>query len=80
MVALGLGGVEIGPSFERIAPWFDRARAAGLHSAPHAGETVGPASIWGALQALGAERIGHGVRAIEDPALVAYLAEHGASN
>lgn len=77
VVALGLGGVEIGHSFERIAPWFDKARAAGLHSAPHAGETVGPASVWGALQALGAERIGHGVRAIEDPALVAYLAEHG---
>ena len=77
VVALGLGGVEIGHSFERIAPWFDRARAAGLHSAPHAGETVGPASVWGALRALGAERIGHGVRAIEDPALIAYLAEHG---
>jgi aminodeoxyfutalosine deaminase len=77
VVALGLGGVEIGHSFERIAPWFDRARAAGLHGTPHAGETVGPASVWGALRALGAERIGHGVRAIEDPALVAYLAEHG---
>jgi len=77
VVALGLGGVEIGHSFERISPWFDSARAAGLHSAPHAGETAGPASIWGALQFLGAERIGHGVRAIEDPALVAYLAEHG---
>jgi len=76
VVALGLGGVEIGHSFERIAPWFDRARAAGLHSAPHAGETVGPASEWGALRALGAERIGHGVRAIEDPALVASLAQH----
>src|SRR5918911_2124282 len=77
VVALGLGGVEIGHSFERIAPWFYRARAAGLHSAPHAGETVGPASVWGALRALGAESIGHGVRAVEDPALVAYLAEHG---
>ncbi len=76
VVALGLGGQEIGHSFERIAPWFDKARGAGLHSAPHAGETVGPASIWGALQILGAERIGHGVRAIEDPDLVAYLAEH----
>jgi aminodeoxyfutalosine deaminase len=46
-----------------------------LHSVPHAGETAGPASIWGALEVLGAERIGHGVRAIEDPRLVAYLVE-----
>lgn len=77
VVALGLGGIEIGHSFERVAPWFEKARAAGLHSAPHAGETVGPPSIWGALKVLAAERIGHGVRAIEDPALVAYLAERG---
>ena len=77
VVALGLGGPEIGHSFENIAAWFDQARAAGLHSAPHAGETRGPDSIWGALRVLGAERIGHGVRAIEDPLLVAYLAETG---
>jgi aminodeoxyfutalosine deaminase len=76
VVALGLGGVEVGHSFEHLAPYFDRGRAAGLHAAPHAGETVGPASIWGAIQVLGAERIGHGVRAIEDPKLVTYLAEH----
>lgn len=76
VVALGLGGPEIGHSFERLAPWFAKARAAGLHSVPHAGETLGPHSIWGCLRELGAERIGHGVRAIEDPALVAYLAEH----
>jgi adenosine deaminase len=75
VVALGLGGAEVGHSFERIAPYFERARSAGLHSVPHAGETQGPASIWGALRTLGAERIGHGVRAIEDPALVDYLAE-----
>ncbi|MGI8857637.1 MAG: adenosine deaminase [Thermomicrobiales bacterium] len=77
VVALGLGGSEVGRPPEPFAPWFDRARAAGLHSDPHAGETVGPESIWGALRALGAERIGHGVRAIEDPALVAHLAARG---
>ena len=76
VVALGLGGPEFDESFEVMAPWFDRARAAGLHSTPHAGETVGPSSVWNALRWLGAERIGHGVRAIEDPALVAHLAEH----
>jgi len=76
VVALGLGGPEIGHSFERLAPWSEKACAAGLHSVPHAGETLGPHSIWGCLRELGAERIGHGVRAIEDPALVAYLAEH----
>jgi adenosine deaminase len=76
VVALGLGGAEIGHSFERIAPYFERARSAGLHSAPHAGETRGPESVWGALRVLGAERIGHGVRSIEDPELVTHLAEH----
>lgn len=77
VVALGLAGIEIGHSFERVAPWFEQGRAAGLHSVPHAGETVGPASIWGAVQSLGAERIGHGVRAVEDPVLVTYLADRG---
>jgi aminodeoxyfutalosine deaminase len=76
VVALGLAGTEAGFPPEPFEPWFDRARAAGLHSAPHAGETAGPESIWGALRALGAERIGHGVRAIEDPDLVACLVEH----
>jgi len=75
VVALGLGGAEIGYPPERYARWFERAREAGLHSAPHAGETVGPTSVWGALRVLAAERLGHGVRAIEDPALVEYLAE-----
>ncbi|MSP12075.1 MAG: adenosine deaminase [Chloroflexi bacterium] len=74
VVALGLGGLETGNPPEDYQPWFDKARAAGLHSAPHAGELAGPDSIWGALRSLTAERIGHGVRAIEDPALVAYLA------
>ena len=75
VVGIGLGGTEVGAPPEPFAPWFDRARAAGLRSVPHAGETVGPESIWGALRALGAERIGHGVRCVEDPALVEYLQE-----
>ena len=76
VVALGLAGAEAGAPPEPFAPYFERARRAGLHSAPHAGEHAGPESIWGALTALGAERIAHGVRAIEDPALVSYLAQH----
>lgn len=75
VVALGLGGMEAGAPPEPFAPQFARARAAGLHSVPHAGEHAGPESIWGAIRSLGAERIAHGVRAIEDPALVTYLAE-----
>jgi adenosine deaminase len=76
VVALGLSGTELGNPPEPFAAWFDQALAAGLHSAPHAGETDGPASVWGALRALGAERLGHGVRSIEDPALVDYLVDH----
>jgi adenosine deaminase len=75
VVALGLGGTERGYPPERFEKWFDRARAAGLHSAPHAGETAGPESVWGALRALGAERLGHGVRCVEDPALLDYVTE-----
>jgi len=75
VVALGLGGAEVGNPPEQYAKWFEKAREAGLHSAPHAGETVGPDSVWGAVQTLSAERLGHGVRSIEDPVLVTYLAE-----
>jgi adenosine deaminase len=76
VIALGLGGPEIGNPPEKFADAFARARAAGLPSVPHAGETVGPESIWGALRALDAVRIGHGVRCLEDPTLVAQLREH----
>ena len=71
--ALGLGGPEVDNPPEKFTEAFARARAAGLPSVPHAGETVGPASIWGALRSLDAVRIGHGVRCLEDPALVAEL-------
>jgi adenosine deaminase len=75
VIALGLGGNEVGHPPEDFASWFEKALAAGLHSTPHAGETVGPASVWGALRTLGAERIGHGVRSVEDKDLMAYLLE-----
>jgi len=72
-VALGLGGYEVGNPPEKFTDSFQMAAEAGLASVPHAGETAGPGSIWGALNALGAVRIGHGVRCLEDPALVATL-------
>lgn len=77
LVGFGLGGPEVGvprPQFERH---FAAARAAGLHSVPHAGETTGPQTIWDALEVLGAERIGHGTSAALDPVLLTHLAETG---
>ncbi len=74
-LGLGLGGIEVGYPPERFVDVFAEARRQGLHVVAHAGETDGPASIWGALRSLKAERIGHGVRAVDDPALVAHLAE-----
>jgi len=73
VVGLGLGGFEVGAPPDPFAHAFVAAKAAGLLSAPHAGETVGPSSVWGAIDALRADRIGHGVRAIEDPALLVAL-------
>ncbi len=75
IVALGLGGYEVGNPPEPFAEVFRLARAAGLRAWPHAGETEGPASVWGAVRALEADRIAHGVRAVEDPDLLAHLAE-----
>ena len=75
LVAVGLGGPEEGYPPEPFADVFAEARRRGLHSAPHAGETAGPESIRGAMLALKAERIQHGVRAVEDASLVAELAE-----
>lgn len=76
LVAFGLGGPEIGVPRAQFAPHFTAARAAGLRSVPHAGETTGPETIWTSLRELGAERIGHGTSAATDPALLAYLAEN----
>ncbi len=75
LVSFGLGGPEIGVPRPQFKPYFDQARAAGLRSVPHAGETTGPQTVWDALRELGAERIGHGISAAEDSQLLAYLAE-----
>ena len=70
VVAMGLGGNEIHPPEPFAAP-FRRAVDHGLHSVPHAGEAAGAASIQGALDALAAERLGHGIRVLDDSALTA---------
>jgi Adenosine deaminase len=75
VVALGLGGLEAQYPPERYAEAFAIARAGGLASVPHAGEVAGPSSIRGALDALHADRIRHGVRAVEDPGLLRELAD-----
>ncbi len=77
VVGWSIGGNEIGHPPEPFAPIFAAARAAGLGLMAHAGEVVGPASIWGAIDALGVSRLGHGVRAIDDPALMLALRERG---
>jgi adenosine deaminase len=74
VVSFGLAADEALFPPEPFAEAFGIARDAGLISAPHAGELAGPASVYGALDALGARRICHGVRAMEDPALVERLA------
>jgi aminodeoxyfutalosine deaminase len=75
IVGLGLGGPEVGYPPEPYAKAFAIAREGGIASVPHAGETEGPASIRGALDALAADRIRHGVRAVEDPGLLRELAD-----
>jgi aminodeoxyfutalosine deaminase len=77
LVGFGLGGPEIGVPRPQFQPQFERARAAGLHSVPHAGETTGPQSVWDSLTLLQAERIGHGTSSAQDPALLRHLAETG---
>jgi aminodeoxyfutalosine deaminase len=75
VLGLGLGGPEAEFPPEPYAPAFDLARDGGLASVPHAGEVAGVESIRGALEELGADRIRHGIRAVEDPALVRELAD-----
>lgn len=77
VVALSVDGNEAtaGRTGPRFAEAFRRAAAVGLRRTVHAGESSGPEGVWDAVNLLGADRIDHGVRAIEDPALVDLLAQ-----
>jgi aminodeoxyfutalosine deaminase len=75
-VGITIGGSEHQFPPAQFAPIYRRAKNAGLRLSVHAGEAAGPESVWDAIRVLGAERIGHGVRSIEDPALAEYLAKH----
>jgi len=77
VVAVDLAGDEQRFPAQLFKEHFKRVRDAGLHVTIHAGEADGPRSVWSAIRDLGAERIGHGFRAIEDPALVDHLVEKG---
>jgi adenosine deaminase len=75
VIGVSLGGDEIRFAASLFVDPFAYARAQGLHCVAHAGEAAGAASVRDAVEQLGAERIGHGIRALEDPAVVELLAE-----
>ncbi len=77
VVGFGLSNDERRGEALSFAKAFEIAGRAGLIAAPHAGELCGPESVWSCLDGLGARRVGHGVRSIEDPQLVAHLADAG---
>ena len=76
LVGFGLGGSERGFPRSMFRDQFDRARAAGLRSVPHAGETTGPDNVWDAVISLGGERIEHGIAAAGDQRLLEHLVKH----
>jgi adenosine deaminase len=75
VIGVGLGGDEEKGPAAQFGEVFEVAKKRGLHVVAHAGEVVGPKSIWDALKTLKVERIGHGLSAIQDPKLVKYLAD-----
>lgn len=76
IVAIGLESAEVGFPAHLHRQAFQNARALGYPITSHAGEACGPESIWDSIESIGSTRIDHGVRAVEDPALLDYLAKH----
>jgi aminodeoxyfutalosine deaminase len=76
VVAFGMGGDELTIPAAEFRPAFDFARGQGLHLVCHAGEIGGPESVREAVEVLGAERIGHGIAVMHDPALAESLSAH----
>ncbi|MGD0782163.1 MAG: adenosine deaminase family protein, partial [Candidatus Aminicenantales bacterium] len=77
IAGIGIGGSEAPFPPGPFAPVFEKARAAGLRTQAHAGESAGPESVWGAIRILRVDRIAHGVRAREDAGLMIHLREMG---
>ncbi|MBM3144646.1 MAG: adenosine deaminase [Chloroflexi bacterium] len=76
VIGIGIGGSEQDFPPEPFREVYEQARQFGFHTSAHAGEVAGAESVWGALRSLEVERVGHGARAEEDPALLDYLTEH----
>lgn len=75
IIGIGLGGAEAKGPCNLFGPVFEAAHKEGFHAVAHAGEDVGPESIWDAIKILNSERIGHGITAIQDEELMSYLAK-----
>ena len=75
IIGIGLGGAEAKGPAKEYAPVFEKALKEGFHAVAHAGEDVGPESMWDAINLCHAERLGHGITAIQDEKLMKYLAD-----
>ncbi len=75
VIGVTIGGLEAEFPPAPFAHAYRKAREAGLRLTAHAGEAAGPESVWGALDALDVERIGHGIRIVEDERLLAHVVE-----
>lgn len=75
VIGIGLGGAEAKGPAKEYAPVFEKALAEGFHAVAHAGEDVGPESMWDTINYLHAERIGHGITAVQDEKLMETLKE-----
>jgi len=75
-IGLGLGGMEVNYPTNLFTDTFAKAKKAGLKVVAHAGEAAGAKSVWGAINDLKVDRIGHGIRSIEDKKLIKYLGDN----